>query len=330
MQDNLQQTNVLEQSVEKQEDVETKQTDACTPVPQSMEQLLLKSLETIFGLSLSSFSKTNEALMRTIETLASNATKHVDALAHTIEMLTGGLKQPVVEEQPVNMELPKEPVETASPFTAVEEETPVSLIEEQAIVEEEPVIEEAVVTEEAIAVIEQAPVEAQDAVIEEAVVTEEAPQEVLDAEIVKLNNLKQRVKVPFNKKLLSLNSEIKEFFSEVHNELISYKKLNYRVSFKGITYHVGRKNVAKMVVRGRTLKLHLALDVNDYPKTVYFQESLANVKAYQDVPFTVKIKSKRGKNNAIKLIVSLAEKNGYVKKEGETKENILKQLKLFK
>lgn len=305
MQDNLQQTNVLEQSVEKQEDVETKQTDACTPVPQSMEQLLLKSLETIFGLSLSSFSKTNEALMRTIETLASNATKHVDALAHTIEMLTGGLKQPVVEEQPVNMELPKEPVETASPFTAVEEETPVSLIEEQAIVEEEPVIEE-------------------------AVVTEEAPQEVLDAEIVKLNNLKQRVKVPFNKKLLSLNSEIKEFFSEVHNELISYKKLNYRVSFKGITYHVGRKNVAKMVVRGRTLKLHLALDVNDYPKTVYFQESLANVKAYQDVPFTVKIKSKRGKNNAIKLIVSLAEKNGYVKKEGETKENILKQLKLFK
>ena len=136
--------------------------------------------------------------------------------------------------------------------------------------------------------------------------------------------------MPFNKKLLSLNSEIKEFFSEVHNELISYKKLNYRVSFKGITYHVGRKNVAKMVVRGRTLKLHLALDVNDYPKTVYFQESLANVKAYQDVPFTVKIKSKRGKNNAIKLIVSLAEKNGYVKKEGETKENILKQLKLFK
>ena len=34
---NLQQTNVAEQSVEKQEDVATKQTDACTPVSQSME-----------------------------------------------------------------------------------------------------------------------------------------------------------------------------------------------------------------------------------------------------------------------------------------------------
>lgn len=299
MQDNLQQTsstNPAGQTTEKQEGV--------------AGQPLFKA--PIFNdrpleLTLSSLSNTIETLTRTIESLAVNATKPVETLARTVEMLAGATVKPTVVEktvtqpivQPVIIEAPKAPVETASPFAPVEVEAPVVAVEETSA-------------------------------IEEAVVTEEAPQEELDEELVKLNNLKQGVKQPFNKKLLSLNSEIKEFFSEIHNELISYKKLNYRVSFKGITYHVGRKNVAKMVVRGRTLKLHLALDVNDYPKTVYFQESLANVKAYQDVPFTVKIKSKRGKNNAIKLIISLAEKNGYVKKEGVTKENILKQLKLFK
>jgi predicted transport protein len=145
-----------------------------------------------------------------------------------------------------------------------------------------------------------------------------------------LNSLVQREKIPFNKKLLSLDSEIKNYFSEVHNEIISHKKVNYRISVKGISYKTGRKALAKMVVRGKTLKLHLALNVNDYPKTVYFQEDSSNVVAYKDVPFTVKVKSNRAKNNAVKLVNSLAEKNNLVKKEEFKGENVLNELKTFK
>ena len=146
-----------------------------------------------------------------------------------------------------------------------------------------------------------------------------------------LDALRQpRERVPFNKKLLSLDSEIKNYFSEIHNQLISYKKVSYRVSFRGIAYRIGRKTLAKMMVRGKTLKLHLALNVDDYPRTVFFQENSGDVKMYEDVPFTVKIKSNRGKNNALRLITHLAEDNGLVQKQEFKNENVLKQLKSLK
>jgi hypothetical protein len=90
---------------------------------------------------------------------------------------------------------------------------------------------------------------------------------------------------------------------------------------------VGRDTIAKIVVRGKTLKLHLALNVNDYSKTIFFQEDASGVKAYEEVPFAVKIKSERAKNNALKLVNSLAENKSLVKDEQFKKENVLKQLK---
>ena len=137
----------------------------------------------------------------------------------------------------------------------------------------------------------------------------------------------QREKVAFSKKLLSLDKEVKEYFSDIHNKLVSFKKVSYSVSFKGITYRVGRKVIAKVVVRGKTLKLHLALDVNAYSKTIFFQQDMSGVKAYEDVPFAVKIKSDRAKNNALKLVDNLAENNLLIKDEKFVEENILKQLK---
>ncbi len=301
-------------------------------------------------------TKPVDTLVHTIETLAGAVVKPT--------VVEKTVTQPIV--QPVIIEAPKASVETTTPVAPVEpvEVTPVTPAEvvdekpvevdkpiEQAeievattvVVDTEPVIEEPVEQVEEIEVAEveetEPVIEQEDeSTVEESEEEEETEEELFGEEVqeevdpltFKLNNLRQRAKISFSKKLLSLAEEIKGFFTEIHNELVSYKKVSYRISFKGITYRVSRKSIAKMVVRGRTLKLHLALDVNDYPKTVYFQESLEHIKAYQDVPFTVKVKSKRGKNNAIKLIISLAEKNGYVKKEGEIKENILKQLKLFK
>jgi hypothetical protein len=64
-----------------------------------------------------------------------------------------------------------------------------------------------------------------------------------------------------------------------------------------------------MTVRGKTLKLHLALDVNAFDKKVFSQKDMASVKAYTDVPFTVKVKSNRGKNNALKLVDALMVEN---------------------
>ena len=50
---------------------------------------------------------------------------------------------------------------------------------------------------------------------------------------------------------------------------------------------MGRKLLAKITVRGKTLKLHLALDVAKFNKNVFFQKDMSSVKAYAEVPFTV-------------------------------------------
>ncbi len=291
-------------------------------------------------LSVKSLTNTIDVLTHTIESLALSVEKPVERLVHTVEVLASASSKPTVIENhiinPVKETVVKEElkpsspvVETAAPAPAVANVAPV--VEEAPVAAEAPVVKEAPVAAEAPAV--KAASVAELSASEPSLVVEAFEPEESEAEEARgfsLDDLQSKEKLPFNKKLLSLDSEIKNYFSEVHNELVSHKKVKYRISFKGITYRIGRNTLAKMMVRGKTLKLHLALNVEDYPKTVFFQEDSSDVKMYSEVPFTVKIKSNRGKNNAIKLISYLAENNGLVKNEEFKTENVLKQLKAIK
>ncbi len=243
---------------------------------------------------------TIDSLTRTLDALATVVGKPVDTLARSIEILaTATIKPTVVErviEKPVVQTIVKE---------NVEEQT------------KEQEIDEIAVTEASAKQEEQPPV------VEPVIQVEESTTGGIFSEF------KQREKVAFSKKLLSLDKSVKEYFSEIHNELVAFKKVNYRISFKGITYRVGRKALAKMIVRGKTLKLHLALNVEDFSRTVFFQQDMGGVKAYEDVPFAVKIKSDRAKNNALKLVNTLAENNSLKKDDEFKKENILKELKQY-
>ena len=76
---------------------------------------------------------------------------------------------------------------------------------------------------------------------------------------------------------------------------------------------VARKLLAKMGLRGKTLTGYFNLNVDDFNKNVFFQKDMSAVKAYEEVPFAVKIRSDRACNNATKLVDSLAEKFELVK-----------------
>lgn len=121
-------------------------------------------------------------------------------------------------------------------------------------------------------------------------------------------------RVPFAEKLLSLNENVQGYYDAIVNEFASFRKINRRISVPCTSFRFGRELVAKVAVRGRTMKLHLALDFKDFDENVYFQKDMSDVKAYAEVPFTVKVKSDRGAKNAIKLINALAEKRGIEKK----------------
>ncbi len=167
---------------------------------------------------------------------------------------------------------------------------------------------------------------AQQETVATEVVEESATQTTSEQEEQKLN-IPESKKKPFSEKLLSAKKETQNYFNTVHNELVSYKKVNPRVSFRGMSYRSGRTLLAKIGLRGKTLNCYFNLNVKDFSESVYFQKDMSSVKAYEEVPFAVKVKSERGCNNATKLVGALAEK--YDLKKNPKFENI-DQIKEFK
>ena len=119
-----------------------------------------------------------------------------------------------------------------------------------------------------------------------------------------------RLKKSFTAKLKQSEENIKEYYSQVKNELISYKKINSNVSWHGDRFNYGRDTVAKMNICGKTLCVYLALDPNDpeFKSTVYHQKDVGNQKAYESTPFMVKVKSDAAAKKAVRLAAALAEK----------------------
>ena len=149
-----------------------------------------------------------------------------------------------------------------------------------------------------------------------------------DEELEDLEDDREKAKrIPFAEKMLSLDEKSQSYYDELHNKFKSMRKINPRVSVKGVSYRLGRELVAKITIRGKTMKLHLALDVTKFEEKIYFQKDMADVKAYAEVPFTVKVKSDRGLRNAIKLVDALVEAKGIEYKTRYNQVDSISQLK---
>lgn len=135
----------------------------------------------------------------------------------------------------------------------------------------------------------------------------------------------KKQKVSFVNRLLAAEKETQERFNALHNQLLSYKKVNGRTSFKCMSYRLGKKLLAKITLRGKTLRVYLALDLEAFNKNVYFQKDASEIKAYQQVPFMVKVKSDRSEKNVKKLIDALMEKEKVVKKVNFTPANLVEE-----
>lgn len=196
------------------------------------------------------------------------------------------VKEPVVEE-----------------VVEVVEEQPAPIVEE-VVEEQAPVVEEVVVTPEEVAPVVEEPV----------IVIDETPaqEEIVVGDME--NQFGDIQKIPFATKILGADDQTQIFYDTLNNEFNSYRKLHIRISAKCVSYRLGRDLVAKITYRGKTMKLHLALDVNAYPENIYFQKDESDVKAYEEVPFTVKVKSERGLKRAIALIEALASEKAMEKK----------------
>lgn len=136
-----------------------------------------------------------------------------------------------------------------------------------------------------------------------------------------------RLKKSFTAKMKQSDEKVKEYYSALKNELVSYKRINSNVSWHGDRFNFGRDTVAKINICGKTLGLYLALDPNDeeFKTTVYHQKDVGGQKAYESTPFMVKVKSDAAVKKALRLVVALADKLETEKEENFVETDYTKE-----
>ncbi len=106
----------------------------------------------------------------------------------------------------------------------------------------------------------------------------------------------------FTARVIQAPDFLKAYYSEIKNELMAYNLVKSRISWKHDAFNRGRLQLAKVVVRGKSLCLYLALDPNAYEVEKYHQVDQGNKNAYAKVPMMVRVKSDLGLRKAKFLI----------------------------
>ncbi|MCH5151473.1 MAG: hypothetical protein J1F65_02300 [Clostridiales bacterium] len=199
-------------------------------------------------------------------------------------------------------------------------------VKEAPVVVEEPTPE--VKEEAAPVVIEEAPAEpAEKVVIVERIVEKPvevvaAPAEpttiIVDEESIEAGKL--RYDRSFTARFIQSDDELKHWYTELKNELLSYKKVHARISWKRETFKSGKEVVAKLAFRGKTLCLFLPLNIADYENTAYNLEDASNVPSAEDTPAMLRLKNYKRVRQAIELVEIAMQQKGITRIRHETED----------
>ncbi len=126
-----------------------------------------------------------------------------------------------------------------------------------------------------------------------------------------------RYKRSFVAKIIGSEEEVKTYYSDLKNAILSYGKVRSQINWTNDRFFIGNDSIIKIGVRGRTLVVYLALDPKEFPETVYHQKFAGDTKMYEMTPMMVKVKTKAAVKKAIRLIDLCMERYGAVKEERE-------------
>ena len=114
-------------------------------------------------------------------------------------------------------------------------------------------------------------------------------------------------------KLIQAEQATQERYSQIKNELLSYGKMRSSVAWTNETFRTGNKTVARIMLRGKTVLLLLALDPNEFTTTKYAGEDVSDVKRYANTPMRLRVTSERRLKYALELIALWVGREGYEK-----------------
>lgn len=119
----------------------------------------------------------------------------------------------------------------------------------------------------------------------------------------------------FIARIIQSTDEQKQYYGQVKNALLSYKKVNSNIAWGAERFNKGRETIARFKIRGKTLCLYLALDPNEFATSVYHHADVSDNKSMSGTPMMVKIKSPLGVKKAIRLIDAMLEKRQGIKQK---------------
>ncbi len=160
---------------------------------------------------------------------------------------------------------------------------------------------------------------AEPVITEEVVATEEII-ETSDGEeeesIIVTDEQGQTFRILLNKsftaKLMQSSEETKRYYTELKNEILSYKPTKSRLSWFYDSVNTGRNPLVKFSIRGKYLCVYYALNYEDYADSKYKVEKTDALK-YATVPCMYRIKNNRRLKFAKQLIAAVCEKAGLQK-----------------
>ncbi len=113
----------------------------------------------------------------------------------------------------------------------------------------------------------------------------------------------------FYARLSQADDKVKELYSDLKNDLLSYKKVRSRVSWKYDTFYKGRAKCVILQLRGKKINMYIALKAEDLaPK--YHAKDVSDKARYETVPTLVKVAGGRSLLYAKQLVKLLMDNMG--------------------
>ena len=140
--------------------------------------------------------------------------------------------------------------------------------------------------------------------------TEEAPAEEQSGEItweeVASNKRRAKPRYTFDMKLRIADDNVKKFYSDIKNALLSYG-MHARMSRHKENFNKGRNNIARMAINGKTLKIYLAINPADIDPKYYHHRDVSDKKGVAELPTMINVRSKVAVKKVKMLIDRIAE-----------------------
>ena len=143
---------------------------------------------------------------------------------------------------------------------------------------------------------------------------EEAPAEEVDPALQPEESWARGKRQPFLMRIITADLDTKVNYNELKNELLSYG-VKSRLSRGGDTFRLGGKSYARIYLVGKTLKVYLALNPEDYKDTTIPIEDVGYRPNYAEMPLLFKVRSGLSVRRCKELIKAACEKDGLEKKE---------------